>query len=116
MIWYDNMKQQVFIGGGYIKSSDPKIVQMYDLNKTAWHQLPDTWMKSSDGAIIWIDKFNNNLLFIASIYNDSLEYIDLRDNKWNLVRCRGSHDAAFSDMFGLSQSFDFEEDTLWLAK
>ena len=112
---YDNMKQRIFIGGG-INKWERESVRIYDLNKNVWDKLPNTWMCHGRHPIMWIDRYNHNLLFMASTNNDSLEYIDLRESnrKWNIARCGGRYNPGFSDMFGLEE---FEEkDQLWVAK
>ena len=45
-------------------------------------------MKYEYKPIMWNHEYNHNLLFIGSVYDDSLEYIDLRENtpKWKVIR------------------------------
>ena len=44
-------------------------------------------MKYKYKPIMWNHQYNHNLLFIGSVYDDSLEYIDLRENKqrWKVI-------------------------------
>ena len=107
-ICYNNMKQMIYTGGGmgYWSDSYNCVVESYDLMKDKWSDLPNTWLKYDRNPVMW--NHNNNLLFIGSIDDDSLEYIDLRDRdrKWKIIihptltKYGMKHDE-MKDMFGL---------------
>ena len=103
-ICYNKYKQKIYVGGGSEVCNDGnnRKVQIYDLMKDKWYNLPETWMRYQYKPIMWNDF---NLLFIGSCYDDSLEYIDLREQKWKVVRCGkyGKYGKSLLDMFGLKR-------------
>ena len=80
-IVYDKLLNLVYVGGGH--NAENK-VEYYDINKNKWINIPNTEMSHSSRPVLWTD---NKLLYIASIYSDSMEYIDLRINNkgWNVI-------------------------------
>ena len=78
-ICYNNLYQSVYTGGNWN-------IRSFDLEKQEWWRLSNTRLRHNK-ATMWFDKYNPNLLFIGSMYNeDSLEYMDLRcDDGWRLV-------------------------------
>ena len=54
---------------------------------------------------MWVSENDHDLLFIGSETEDSLEYIDLRENerKWKVIRCNkfGEYGHPLADLFGL---------------
>ena len=87
-IFYDKIKQIVYIGGSRsgLGTRPSKTVENYDIHKNVWHILPETNFLHEWFPLIW--KNPNGILYIASIYSNGLEYIDLRDkyNSWT-VEC-----------------------------
>ena len=110
-ICYDNYTQSVYVGGGGKISERSKDysalsrVQSYDLNVGKWKVLPLTVMEHRNYPIMWVDESNHNLLFIGSVFQNGLEYIDLRDDerRWKCV-CVPNHTQGLSAMFGLEFS------------
>ena len=105
-ICYDEIQQTVYVGGGtkgdWI-SDDYRGVKAYDIMKEEWLDLPETWMKHKYKPIMWNDRHNHNLLFIGSVYQNSLEFMDLRENRksWKIIR-----DMKYTE--GLSEIFGFK--------
>ena len=111
-ICYDRMGQMVFVGGGQKKWWDHKYprgryggMRSYDLMKNEWCTLPNTWNDYEYRPTMWLNESNPNILFIASTKEDSMEYIDLRQNErhWKVIRSPtyGKYDDSLADMFGL---------------
>eukprot|EP00484_Ammonia_sp_Unknown_P000930 CAMPEP_0197021730 /NCGR_PEP_ID=MMETSP1384-20130603/2674_1 /TAXON_ID=29189 /ORGANISM="Ammonia sp." /LENGTH=832 /DNA_ID=CAMNT_0042449633 /DNA_START=85 /DNA_END=2583 /DNA_ORIENTATION=+ len=85
-IFHDkHFSNRVYLGGGQDALNK---VEVYDMHKDEWYaDLPDTKRHHGSRPVLWIGD-NGNLLYIASVYSDSMEYIDLRISNqkyWNLV-------------------------------
>ena len=126
-ICYDRMNQMVFVGGGRKCSYDWKHprgtlggIQSYDLMKNKWLKLAYTWMDYQYRPNMWLSDSNPNVLFIASTNDDSMEYIDLRQNErhWKLIRSPiyGKYEDSLADMFGLKHFVSFSGSRLCVAK
>eukprot|EP01084_Bolivina_argentea_P151824 264958_1 len=99
--FYDSIGKRIYSGGGY-GSTGPTIVsavnrmEFYDINKNRWYKLCDTVYTHAYNPLLWMD--NDNILYIASIGTDFVEFIDLRMNmkmcKWNT-----RNDLVLSDIF-----------------
>eukprot|EP01084_Bolivina_argentea_P116880 207608_1 len=75
-LYYDQMNQLVYVGGGKKKASHS--VECYDIYKNKWWSLPDTLNRYCDYPLLWR---KHNLLYIAAnrgMEYDYREYIDLR--------------------------------------
>ena len=75
-IFYDSIQQTVYLGGGNNKS---RTIECYDMNKNKWRLLPECNLKHRWNPAIWKDDMKD-LLCIASIEANAMEYIDLREN------------------------------------
>lgn len=84
-IYYDDIDNIVYIGGG--RKSKQK-VEYYNITKNKWYNIFDTNLEHKISPIFWKDKFNDNLLYIASSISNGngIEYIDLRSNNgWKCI-------------------------------
>eukprot|EP01084_Bolivina_argentea_P014373 26836_1 len=85
-VFYDDLNDLVYVGGGYSGDSGAavKFVECLDLEKNIWNSLPDTILRHDMNPLMWIEE--NNLLYIMSIAGNGIEYIDLRENdSWNVI-------------------------------
>ena len=77
---------KIYIGGGHT-DYDIYSVPYYDINKNKWFcDIPNTNILHEDYPSMWIEN-GGDLLYIASITGNGIEYIDLRDNsrKWIIM-------------------------------
>ena len=89
-----NKKERIYAGGG---SRSPQKVQYYDIKKNEWYSLPDANGTHKYHPILWIKDIN--ILNIASAWDNVMERIDLRENKWN-VYVKNNIDKTFKNIFG----------------
>eukprot|EP01084_Bolivina_argentea_P291591 501149_1 len=79
-IYYCDVKQMCYVGGGYADHiSASRFVECYDIKKNVWNVLPKTGLEHDMNPMIWIE--DNNLLHIMSVQSNGMEYIDLRESK-----------------------------------
>ena len=82
-IYYDDNsanKMLYVVGGDYSSNTS----EYYDFIKNEWYKLPNTNCKHLNYPIIWKDDIN--LLYVASVSSNGLEYIDTRTNdKWKCL-------------------------------
>ena len=71
-IFYDSVEDSVYLGGG-----DCSSVECYDMNKNIWTSLPDCNFEHKWSPVLWKD---DNILYIASIDANRMEFIDLRES------------------------------------
>lgn len=83
-IYFDKETDNVYVGGG---RKVKKKVEFYNIKKNKWYNLCDTILEHKIGPIFWKDKFDDNLLYIASTNGHGIEYIDLRksNNGWTTI-------------------------------
>ena len=97
-IFYDSIQDTVYLGGSNYTS-----VECYDLNKNKWSLLPECNLVHTCNPAIWKD---DNVLYIASIAANGMEFIDLREsnaswtvkygNRGNKKRLQTILDATFN--------------------
>ena len=94
-IFYDSIQDTVYLGGGngnlYYSS-----VECYDINKNVWSLLPNCNLKHEWSPAIWKD---GNILYIASIEANGMEYIDLRESNATWTVKYGSNEPKFETAF-----------------
>lgn len=78
-IYYDKLINNLYLAGGH---NAEKKIEVYDIIKNKWRNLPDTNIKHENYPIIWK---TNCILYITSTDSNSIEYIDLRTNKTNNI-------------------------------
>eukprot|EP01084_Bolivina_argentea_P262930 444858_1 len=74
-IGYDNSK--ICIGSNIY-------VELYDANKNYWHSIGIQTNFNHIYSRLWCHEKNKNILFIASPNNNTIEWCDIRQNKWIL--------------------------------
>eukprot|EP01084_Bolivina_argentea_P047217 86998_1 len=111
-IYYDNNINKLYIGGG---KADlfviRKEIEYLDLSTNKWlHDIPNTNLDHNTYPQIWKDEHNKNILCIASVYNNCLEYIDLRlyNKAWNILYSN-KHSISLSNKFGIHNNINFSE-------
>ena len=83
-IYYHEMKEMIYVGGGQHFSDPIDLVECFDIEKNVWKVLPATNNKHDCHSLIWIE--DNNLLNIMSVSSNYIENIDLREGKkWKIV-------------------------------
>ena len=82
--FYDGVNNKIYVGGGngytgtdYINSASQRR-EYYDMVKNEWYTLKNTKYKHERYPSVWIDDGDRNVLCIASISADCIEYLDLR--------------------------------------
>ena len=79
-VLYDKIGGKVYIGGGHSTQHDKVANEIgyLDLEKLKWfNDIPATLMKHNHHPILWKD---GELLYIASVKSEGIEWIDLREN------------------------------------
>ena len=89
-VLYDKLSGKIFNGGGHSASYDnvSHEIGYLDLEKLKWFSdLSASLIKNNHYPILWKD---GNLLYIASVKSEGIEWIDLRENiineskAWNM--------------------------------
>ena len=76
-IFYDTMQETVYLGGG--DAFYDNFVEYYNIHKNKWSLLDKCKLKHSWNPVIWKDD-DQNILYIASIASNGMEFIDLRES------------------------------------
>ena len=82
--FYDGVNNKIYVGGGNgftgtdVTMSASQRREYYDMVKNKWYILKNTKYKHENYPSVWIDDDNLNVLCIASISADCIEYLDLR--------------------------------------
>ena len=93
-ILYDGMDKRVYIGGGHAIGCTTQEIAAHsvvcmDLVKMKWFDaeryIPKTLLNHDHYPILWKD---GDLLYIASVKGEGIEWIDMRDDnrKWNMYK------------------------------
>ena len=74
-----------------------KYFEYYDIYKNEWYLLLDTNNAHKFHPVIWME--NSNIIYIASAWSNSIERMDIRENKWILYASNNSS-KTFQRIFG----------------
>ncbi len=87
-VYFDECCNRIYLGGGCQFGMALNSIEYYDVCKSIkWDMsLPKTNMGHDYYPIIWSD-LNNSLLYIASVYSNGMESIDIRvhNKSWSIV-------------------------------
>ena len=87
--------KRVYIGGGSMNKY--KKFEYYDIYKNEWYLLADTNDGHKFHPILWME--SSNVIYIASAWSNSIERMDVRENKWTLYVSNNSS-KTFENIFG----------------
>ena len=88
-VCYDDNKKRVYLGGGVCgyNGNDNHYVESYDTEKDKWYaSIPKTLKPHKTFPIVWTQN-DGDLLFIASLDSEVVEFLDLRvyGRGWNIM-------------------------------
>lgn len=109
-IYHDNNNGKLYIGGGRADLFRiRKEIECLDLETNKWfHDIPNTNYYHNIYPQIWKDELDQNILCIASIHENCMEYIDLRihNKSWNVLYSNNDKiEKSLSDKFGINDTF-----------
>ena len=97
-ICYDEYNNnEIYIGGGALHGQ-----WKWDMIKNKWMRLPYTHDRYGKRSLLWFDKMDKNLLFIACCQTNNMEYIDVRVGKhWKIVHSERWNKKCLIETFGV---------------
>ena len=93
------MDDKIYIGGSRLR-----VVSRFDMKQEKWYQFPQsrTLNNYRENCLLWFDKMDYNLLFLASSTTNCMEYIDIREGKnWINVCSNRENERSLQQSFGI---------------
>ena len=106
-IYHDSSENLIYLGGGH---GAQRKIECFDMHKNEWNIFPSTLSMHDFYPSLFKSSYHFDILYIVSPKSNLIEYIDIREGKWNNAKWNILYDHELHErIFKIPNEVDFDQ-------